>query len=163
MWCPALEKLTSASSQCAARIIFLLVLLSGVCLPFGDALRCVKCSSLHDSGCLEGIGFKQTCNASQKYCVSYTGYLRRGTAQVLFRACAETNMSDFCGFHYENLTNNRVERLLACYKTCASDLCNTHRMRYFSHASPTLYFFSTAALLSTALVLLAFTRFLLGT
>ncbi|XP_076039283.1 uncharacterized protein LOC143024372 isoform X2 [Oratosquilla oratoria] len=83
MWCPALEKLTSASSQCAARIIFLLVLLSGVCLPFGDALRCVKCSSLHDSGCLEGIGFKQTCNASQKYCVSYTGYLRRGLSAAV--------------------------------------------------------------------------------
>lgn len=79
-----------------------------------------------------------------------------GQAQVLFRACTETNMSHFCGVHFEKLTNNRVERLMACYRTCTTDLCNVHRMEYLSAASlppsssPTLVLLLTFGLLSLA-------------
>ncbi|KAK4321420.1 hypothetical protein Pmani_007759 [Petrolisthes manimaculis] len=84
------------------------------------------------------MGKEQECDLDQHFCVSYTGYLKKGQAQVLFRACTETNMSHFCGVHLEQLTNNRVERLIACYRTCSTDLCNVHRMEYLSTAPSTL-------------------------
>ncbi|XP_042216778.1 uncharacterized protein LOC121862543 [Homarus americanus] len=121
----------------ATTLLMPLFLLLLVIIPPGEGLRCINCTSLRDANCLDGVGSEQECTESQNYCVSYTGYLKKGQAQVLFRACTETNMSHFCGVHFEKLTNNRVERLIACYRTCGTDLCNDHRMEYISGAPTT--------------------------
>ncbi|XP_050735304.1 uncharacterized protein LOC127007893 [Eriocheir sinensis] len=143
------------------RMLLLTILLLLLTLPSGECLRCVNCTSLKDPECLDGIGSEEQCATDQTYCVSYIGFLKMGQAQVLFRACTETNMSHFCGVHFEKLTNNRVERLMACYRTCTTDLCNVHRMEYLSAASPTPSSSPTLVLLLTfGLLSLAVRRFL---
>ncbi|XP_045613812.1 uncharacterized protein [Procambarus clarkii] len=112
-----------------------LLLLHLLLVSPGNCLRCINCTSLRDASCLEGIGEEQHCTKSENYCVSYTGFLKNGRAQVVFRECAETNMSQFCGEHLERLANNRVEHLVACYYTCDTDLCNVQRMKHFSGAA----------------------------
>ncbi|KAK8729290.1 hypothetical protein OTU49_008745, partial [Cherax quadricarinatus] len=116
----------------------------------GNSLRCINCTSLRDARCLDGVGSEQECADTENYCVSYTGYLKKGQAQVLFRACTETNMSHFCGVHFENLTHNRVERLIACYRTCNTDLCNTHHMEYINQSTTAV--FHSLPLAATALL-----------
>ncbi|XP_071512607.1 uncharacterized protein [Panulirus ornatus] len=146
--------------QAAVLAVLLLLLLS---LPAGDGLRCINCTSLRDAGCLEGVGSEQQCTESQNYCVSYTGYLKKGQAQVLFRACTETNMSQFCGVHFEKLTNNRVARLIACYRTCSTDLCNVHRMEYINHAPSIAFCLSPLATVLLAAILTLLLRFIIET
>ncbi|XP_045120372.1 uncharacterized protein LOC123509856 [Portunus trituberculatus] len=120
-------------------LLLLMMLMLMMIVPSGECLRCVNCTSLKDPECLDGIGIEEECASDQNYCVSYTGYLKKGQAQVLFRACTETNMSHFCGIHFEKLTNNRVERLIACYRTCTTDLCNVHKMEYLTTSSAPRY------------------------
>ncbi|XP_066990190.1 uncharacterized protein [Macrobrachium rosenbergii] len=133
-------------------------------LPEVSGLRCIKCTSLRDSGCEDGVGYEQHCNESQNFCVSYVGYIKKGQAQVMFRECAETNMSHFCGVHYEKLANNRVERVIACYRSCDTDFCNSHAMNYISEASPVVGFsFSKTATVFISVVAWALVRSVIGT
>ncbi|XP_068225372.1 uncharacterized protein [Palaemon carinicauda] len=135
-----------------------------VFLPGATGLRCIKCTSLRDSGCEDGIGYEQHCNESQNFCVSYVGYIKKGQAQVMFRECAETNMSHFCGVHYEKLANNRVERVIACYRSCDTDFCNSHAMNYISEASPVVAFsFAKPATISAAIFVWMMVRCIIGT
>ncbi|XP_069997534.1 U-scoloptoxin(05)-Er1a-like [Penaeus vannamei] len=153
-------RFSSSGLSLAALVSFFLIVLF---LPQSTGLQCVTCTSLKDSGCFEGRGKNQTCKETENYCVSYIGYLKRGQAQVLFRTCSETNMSHFCDVHFEKLSNDRVERLTACYRTCDTDFCNTHRMEYLSNAPATAFGLPPLATVSVAAILTLLTKGIIGT
>ena len=52
-----------------------------------------------------------------------------GRVQVLFRSCSVVDLTNFCQFDYHKVSNT-MRKVLACYRTCKKDGCNTHQMRY---------------------------------